>query len=108
MLGKLVSIIGAATGLVLIYFIPLIVNIVYYRLKHPTGEQRDLLINRADDSIKTPFSDILNGPHIISEKPPSEFKDIMFYVSQFVLMLFGTFTLLIQFVKINFFGVELS
>jgi hypothetical protein len=116
----MMSVIGAGTGLVLIYFIPLIVNIVYYRIKHPKGKLREILMGNgtdneinneiADDSStpQTNFSEVLNGPHIISKKEPSEFKDKLFYLSQIILILIGFFTLIIQFVKINFFNIHLT
>lgn len=106
------SIIGASTGLVLIYFIPLVVNIVYYRVKHPTPEIREQLMsencninNEVGDAskaqstyISSTYNEILNGPHAISTKPPNIFKDIMFYVSQISLMIFGVICLIIQFI----------
>ena len=38
------SFIGAGTGLVLIYFVPLVVNMVYYKIKHPKGKLREELV----------------------------------------------------------------
>jgi hypothetical protein len=111
----MMSVIGAATGLVLIYFIPLIVNIVYYRVKHPKGELRDALIKNSninnvlpDETGTTGYSEVFKGPHIISKKEPSSIKDNLFYISQGLLMIFGIFTLVIQFVPINFFNIHLT
>ncbi len=120
-LGKLMSVIGAGTGLVLIYFIPLVVNIVYYRVKHPKGELRNQLMaeqcninNDVGDTTQSPtvysntYNEILNAPHAFSTKPPSELKDLFFYISQISLMVFGLFCLVIQFVPINFFNIHLQ
>jgi hypothetical protein len=119
-LGQLMSIIGAGTGLVLIYFIPLVVNIVYYRIKHPDAELREQLMgencninNDVGDMSKTnttyysqTHNEVLNGPHAISTKAPSEIKDIFFYISQISLMIFGIFCLVIQFLPIKFFDLS--
>lgn len=45
---------------------------------------------------------------LISEKKPSALKDNLFYVSQVLLIIFGLFTLILQFVPINFFNVHLA
>lgn len=37
-LGKLMSVIGALFGFILVYFIPIIMNMIYYRRKHPPME----------------------------------------------------------------------
>jgi hypothetical protein len=118
------SFIGAGTGLVLIYFVPLVVNMVYYKIKHPRGKLREELVanenginnginydnsNASSTALVQPiFSDILNGPHIYSKKEPSKVKDNLFYTSQILLIGFGVFTLVIQFVPINFFYVHIS
>ena len=111
-LGKLMSVIGAATGLVLIYFIPLVVNMVYYQVKHPEEKKREEILikdetqeNRITLNTNV-YSEILMGPHIISTKTPSKIKDVFFYISQYALMAYGIFTLVIQFVTINFFNIH--
>ena len=106
------SLIGAAVGLFLIYLIPLCVNVVYYRRKHPDDldeRQKELqskvqgkLITDEDDTIK----DI--DDHGISTKPHSHIKNVLFYISQGLIMCFGLFTLVLQFVQINFFGIEIK
>ncbi len=116
----MMSVIGAGTGLVLIYFIPLLVNLVYYRVKHPKGELREALMKTNLNGINelgvadvtvvsgtTGYSEIFKGPHIISKKEPSNIKDNLFYLSQALLMIFGVFNLVIQFVPINFFDIHL-
>jgi hypothetical protein len=111
MLGKLMGIIGAGAGLFLIYFIPLIVNIVYYRLKHPHISKKNWPeINNSDsESIKVEeFSEVLNSNIKFSKKPPNRTKDLLFYLSQYLLMIFGTITLVLQFVPWNVFNVHLD
>jgi hypothetical protein len=142
-LGALMSIIGAFTGLVLIYFIPLIVNIVYYNEKHPKGHKRQEYLNAINSSDKSDkenkneinnevlsnedmtlntlvggkgnlnakennYSELFVGPKNISKKPESNLKDNLFYVSQVLLMIFGAFTLFLQFYYINFFNINLK
>jgi hypothetical protein len=55
----------------------------------------------------TGYSEIFKGPHIISQKEPSNIKDNLFYLSQALLMIFGIFIMVIQFVPINFFNIHL-
>jgi hypothetical protein len=105
------SFIGAATGLVLIYFVPLIVNMVYYDVKHPETDLREKIINyesSSDSNKNTIYSNVFQGPHIISKKKPSKLKDILFYISQALIMIFGILTLTIQFVKFNIFKIHLE
>jgi hypothetical protein len=109
MLGKLMGIIGAGAGLFLIYFIPLIVNIVYYRIKHPHLSKKNWpAINTIDSETQQTeeFSEVLNSNIKFSKKPPNKLKDTFFYISQYVLMIFGTITLVLQFVPWNVFDVH--
>lgn len=124
-LGKLMSFIGAATGLVLIYFIPLIVNIVYYKVKHPKIRQKELnrklvshsVLQTSNDSqaviYSTPgeITQAINGSEHylpISKKRRNIMKDIAFYVSSFIMLLLGSLPLAVQFYPINFFGVKIK
>ncbi len=107
MLGKLMSFIGATTGFILIYIVPLVVNTVYYQVKHPTGLKREELLSiKNEDDL--PHNEIFKGPHNFSKKPESKVKLYLFYTSQVVLVLFGLFTVVIQFTTINFFDVNFS
>ena len=102
-LTSFVGIIGAATGLFLIYIIPLGVNTIYYRIKHPLSRHirntllQDLNINDSNEFGLT-----------LSQKKPSKFKDYLFYISQTILIIFGIFTLILQFASVNFFGIEVK
>ena len=44
----------------------------------------------------------------ISEKPKNICKEAIFFVTQGFIMLFGLFTLFIQFKSINFFNIEIK
>ena len=115
-LGVMLSFIGAFTGLFLIYIIPLVVNIVYYRRKHPdnleelqkniqnmeNGLGNEDLLTKEEDKEK----DI--DDYGISQKPRNKVKDFFFYLGQGLLICFGFFTLLIQFVQINMFGITIK
>jgi hypothetical protein len=106
-LDKVISFIGATSGFALIFIIPLSVNVIYYRLKHPERlKYREQLVE-SNDEIEEINPKIINGPGL-SKKPYSEFKNILFYISQSILMTFGVFVLISQFVTINFFGVHLN
>lgn len=119
-LSKFIGYIGAGTGLFLIYIIPLGVNTIYYRIKHPASRHiRNMLLAgdnfSQETNSETKINDIQINPNFdndfglsLSEKPPSAFKDNFFYFSQIVLILFGVFTLILQFVPINFFGIKLD
>ena len=114
-LGSLIAIIGATTGFFLIFLIPIIVNIVYYRRKHPhnLNELQHNLINKIepeeteiDKAIKDEMKDI--DDYGISEKPKNICKETIFFITQGFIMLFGLFTLFIQFKSINFFNIEIK
>jgi amino acid permease len=114
-LSSLISNIGAGTGLFLIFLIPTIVNIIYYKRKHPHNltELQENLINEKDDEnndinqvIKKDINDIDN--YGISKKPKNKCKENLFYVSQILIMIFGVFTFIIQFVNINFFNIKIK
>lgn len=114
-LGSLIAVIGATTGFFLIFLIPIIVNIVYYRRKHPHNltELQHNLVNKIeseeteiDKAIKDEMKDI--DDYGISEKPKNICKEAIFFVTQGFIMLFGLFTLFIQFKSINFFNIEIK
>ena len=117
-LSNLISIIGAVTGLGLVFIIPIIVNIVYYKNLHPDegtdvdGALLSCLVDKEDRySSLSNNSNGINNPSVINnqfKKSQKPFKDFMFYLSQYLLIIFGIFTLLIQFVKINFFGINIK
>jgi hypothetical protein len=118
-LGALMGYIGAGVGLILIYVIPLIVNMIYYRKKHPPITRQNVLMSDTDyesdtnTNVKgTNYTTNYTGSDIngigVSLKPRSKLKDTFFYISQFLLMGFGAFTLVIQIHKINIFGIKIE
>lgn len=105
LLGKMLSYIGAFTGLFLIYIIPCIVNIVYYNRKHPENLeqlQKDKKAGLLDLNPKD------KDDFGISDKPMNKVKNFFFYVLQGILVCFGFFIVVLQFKKINFFGIKLK
>ena len=110
-LSKLMSLVGAAVGLFLIYLIPLGVNAIYYKRKHPDDleERQKEIMERSKQNLipeeNEEEKDI--DDYGISEKPKNNLKDALFYLSQVLLVCFGVLTLVIQFVDINFFGIEI-
>jgi hypothetical protein len=110
-LSKFIGYIGAGTGLFLIYVIPLGVNTIYYKIKHPNSRHIRSMLLQGGDKINNFDSEPSNYNDfglLISEKKPSALKDNLFYVSQVLLIIFGLFTLILQFVPINFFNVHLA
>ena len=113
-LSSLISNIGAGTGLFLIFLIPIIVNIVYYKRKHPhnlTELQANLIMENDNESdidknLKNEIKDI--DDFGISKKPKNQIKEIIFYTTQILIMIFGVFTFIIQFVNINFFNITIK
>ena len=105
------SFVGAAVGLFLIYLIPLGVNAIYYKMKHPDElEERQKEIMERNKQNLIPEEDEEEkdiDDYGISEKPKNNLKDTLFYLSQVLLVCFGVLTLVMQFVDINFFGVEI-
>lgn len=122
-LARFMGFIGAGTGLFLIYVIPLLVNAIYYKIKHPEYRLSRLSSKLSDDDKEKQHingngnttenshneaekdyfgSDFGLG---VSEKKPNRIKDNLFYFSQFFLICFGVFTFFIQFYQINFFNV---
>ena len=117
-LASFIGLIGAGTGLFLIYIIPLIINAIYYKIKHPISRLSTKL--NEEDRIN-PDADITGDSNTnenqyfgsdfglgVSEKKPNNFKDNLFYFSSGFLVIFGIFTLVLQFYQINFFEIELK
>ena len=124
-LATFIGFIGAGTGLFLIYIIPLLVNAIYYKIKHPESRLSKKLVDTSkinSDEYTTSESDNNNdnsrnnenkyfGSDFglgVSEKKPNKFIENFFYFTQGFLILFGVFTLVLQFKQINFFEVELK
>jgi hypothetical protein len=123
-LDRILAFLGASAGFVLIFLIPLSVNVIYYRLKHPLSlkygaeymeypevEGNNSLVTikteKTEKNEKNENNDITNPPGL-SKKPYNECKNYTFYVTQVVLIVFGLFVLFVQFFPINFFGVEIE
>ena len=129
-LAAFIGYVGSSTGLFLIYVIPLLVNAIYYKIKHPVSllsrttsklSQEKVHINgnhnnSQEDSLITPSSNNEDDNDYfgsdfglgISEKKPNKCIDNLFYFGHIFLCLFGLFTLVLQFLPINFFDVELK
>jgi hypothetical protein len=118
-LGSLMGIIGAGAGFFLIYLSPLIINIIYFMVKHPETLDSDVVSAnevRLDslDISKASNGQIQNTVMLlplrekigVSEKPYSYSRNVAFVIMNILLMVFGMFTLVIQFVNINYFGVH--
>lgn len=104
-LGKLLSFIGAFTGLFLIYFIPVVVNIVYYNRRHPENLEQ-LQREKADGILDLSPKDI--DDYGFTDKPMNKVKNYFFYASQVLLVCFGFLVVVMQFKPINFFGITLK
>ena len=108
-LGKLISIIGASTALVLIYSIAPVTNMIYYYIRHQTKEEvlKILEEKRAENGNVNEedkiFPDNLREP--VSLKPVKAF---FFYLSMMMVITVGFITLALQFVTINFFNVKIE
>ncbi len=111
------GIIGAGTGFFLIYLSPLIINIIYFMVKHPESNMTGSNAPPSDHeislksfnnnvSIVNQISEPLREKIGVSEKPYSKLRNIAFLIMNALLVLFGLFTLVIQFVNINYFDVH--
>ena len=116
-LGRLMGYIGAGTGFVLIYLTPLTINSIYFFVKHPEdldnlnlklGDDENMSQNITCSGINsnTKFNESLREKIGISKKPYSLIRNIFFVIMTVLLMLFGLFTLIIQFVYINYFDID--
>lgn len=127
--NNLMGFIGSSTSLALIYAIPLAVNVIYYRRKHPDNldemnrqsraslipdkdpevvETEDMVQVDVDKKMRETIDYDQKDYYGISKKPYSKIKNILFYISQILLLLFGIFVFVLNFVQINFFSVEYS
>ena len=59
-----------------------------------------------DKNLKNEIKDI--DDFGISKKPKNKIKEIIFYTTQILIMIFGVFTFIIQFVNINFFNITIK
>ena len=121
-LAKFIGFIGAGTGLFLIYIIPLLVNAIYYKIRHPVSRLTSKLRNEEKENINEIITEDSNeisneneGEYFgsdfglgVSEKKPNKFKDNFVYFFHGFLIIFGIFTLVLQFYQINFFEIELK
>lgn len=112
-LGRMLGFVGATTGLFLIYIIPLGMNYIYYTRRHYPDEAKLLeQLNKYREGENPPTKE--NGTkHIddfgVTEKAKdNKVKNVLFNIAEMLLVLFGFFTVVIQFVHINFFGVVLK
>lgn len=108
-LGKLISIIGATTALVLIYTISPITNMIYYYMRHLNIQEKNERFKEITESADKSENryDILpeniNQPLLL--KPA---KATFFYISMILIILVGIFNLVLQFLKINFFNIHIA
>ena len=108
-LGKLISIIGASTALVLIYSISPVTNMIYYYIRHQTKEEVQKILDekKAENGNVSEeekiFPDNLREP--VNLKPVKAF---FFYLSMMMVITVGFITLALQFVTINFFNVKIE
>jgi len=106
-LGKFVGFLGAFTGLFLIYFIPSVVNMIYYRRKHPFNlEEIQKQLNEPEVEEKDLNYD--KDYYGISKKKKNIFKEILFYISHILIICMGLITLFVQFKPINIFNIDLK
>lgn len=123
-LGDLMGVIGAGTGFFLIYLSPLVINVIYFMVKHPDNTSNpnsrvyddevkldSLDISKASSQLQlssTTLLDPLREKIGVSEKPYSYARNVAFIIMNILLVFFGLFTLIIQFVDINYFGVHIA
>ena len=136
-LGVLLGIVGATFGFILVYFIPIIINLIYYRRKHPSQEVlKDLeeQLNEKehiDNSLKTIHESNLiesnnkgyvlspskfkndervdiKDQYIITGKERNQFKDYFFYFTQWIMMGIGLITMIFQFITVNIFEITIT
>jgi Ca2+/Na+ antiporter len=105
-LGKFVGFLGAFTGLFLIYFIPSVVNMIYYKRKHPDNlEEIQKQLNEIDEKNELNEDKDYYG---ISKKKKNIFKEILFYFCQIFIICLGLMTLFVQIKPINIFNIHLK
>jgi hypothetical protein len=107
-LGKLISIIGATTALVLIYTISPITNMIYYYMRHLNIQEKNARFKDLNESESSEnridiLPEDINKPLLL--KPV---KATFFYLSMILIIFIGIFTFVLQFLKINFFNIHIS
>ncbi len=105
-LDKVLSVLGASSGFVLIYLIPSTINIVYYKLKHQHVLDKFESLN-STDSLTHEHSEIIKEIGQ-STKSYNKLKNTVFYVTQFLMILLGLFILITQFVDIKFYTIHIA
>ena len=106
-LGKFVGYLGAITALFLIFIIPSVVNMIYYKRKHPFNlEELQKQLNDAEkDDKEFNYDKDYFG---ISKKKKNNFKEILFYISQILIICMGLMTVFVQIKPINIFNIHLK
>jgi hypothetical protein len=104
-LGKLISIIGASTALILIYTISPLTNMVYYYIRHQTKNEidRKLAMMDSEDKRDDIFPDNIKNP-----VPLKPVKALFFYLSMMIIIVVGIITFVLQFLPINFFKIKIE
>lgn len=120
-LGNLMGIIGAAFGFILVYIIPIVINIIYYRRKHPP---KKVLLDHenlnSDDEISQEQEELqidgkenrkesldLKDQFIFTGKKRNYVKDCCFYITMYIIIALGLITLVFQFVYVNIFNIQI-
>ena len=111
-LGKLLGIIGATTSLFLIYTLPPTAKMVHHYLEiKGDGIDND---NDNDNESNCIVGDNngINDENVIkkikSEYNKANYKDILYFIGQSLIIIVGVATVVFQFVPINFFGITLE
>lgn len=107
-LGKLISIIGATTALVLIYTISPVTNMIYYYIRHLNIQEKNEMFKDVTDSDNAEnridiLPEDINKPLLL--KPA---KATFFYIAMALIIFVGIFTFVLQFIKINFFNIHIA
>ncbi len=129
----MLSFIGASTALVLIYTVPPIVNMIYYKRRHVTKfEKLKLEQKKTNDDRGTIGTTVhLANPERNSEEGTEDdeensssvnasdenvkepkvykpFKTLLFYLSMIITILIGLFTFAMQIYPVNFFNIHIK
>ena len=99
-LAKLLSVFGASASLILVYSFPPLVKMMDHYLK-----KKGININSKNDDNDY---ENMNNKEIKDIKIKNNWKDILFYSVNILLILLGVFTVVLQFVPINFFNITLK
>ena len=109
-LGKLLGIIGATTSFFLIYTFPPVAKMIHHYLEL----KGDSIDDGNDNDINCIVGDNngINDENVIkkikSEYNKANYKDILYFIGQSLIILVGVATVVFQFVPINFFGITLE